>query len=122
MEFSWANDNGLKKEVIPILHQLEVSLNRPVKLVGKEDNTACIIGIKKGYSTALRYLKRHAELSLGFTHEVFYPDRTLSSSRYWAQLTYWDTKCHKGDWMIKELPPRAFFQQAWRLAGLRDTQ
>ena len=114
-----ANDSGLKREVIPILHQLEVSLNRPVKLIGKEDNTACIIAIKKGYSTSLRYLKRHAELSLGFTHEVFYPDRTLGSPRYWAQLTSWDTKSHKGDWMTKELPPRAF-EQAWRLAGLRD--
>ena len=116
-----ANDNGLKKEVIPILHQLEVSLNRPVKLVGKEDNTACIIGIKKGYSTALRYLKRHAELSLGFTHEVFYPDRTLGSPRYWAELSYWDTKLHKGDWMTKELTPCAF-EHAWRLAGMQDAK
>ena len=114
-----ANNNGLEKEVISILHQLEVSLNRPVKLIGKEDNPACIIAIKKGYSTALRYLKRHAELSLGFTHEVFYPDRTMGSPRYWAELTYWDTKLHKGDWMTKELAPRAF-EQAWRMAGLRD--
>lgn len=83
-----ANDSGLKKEAILILHQLEVSLNRPVKLVGKEDNTACIIVIKKSYSTAFRYLKRHCELSLGFTHEVFYPDRTLGTPRYWAELTF----------------------------------
>ena len=116
-----ANDNGPKKEVILLHHQLEVSLNRPVKLVCKEDNTACIIGIKKGYSTALRYLKRHAELSLGFTHEVFYPDRTLGSPRYWAELSYWDTKLHKGHWMTKELIPCAF-EHAWRLAGMQDSQ
>ena len=114
-----ANDSGMKKEIIPILHQLEVSLNGPVKLVGKEDNTACVTAIKKGYSTALRYLKRHAELSLGFTHEVFYPDTMLGAPRYWAQLTYWDTKLHKGDWMTKELQPKAF-EQAWRMAGFRD--
>ena len=53
-----ANDSGLKKEVIPILHQLEVSLNRPVKLIGKEDNTACIIALKKGYSKTLKYEAR----------------------------------------------------------------
>ena len=74
-----ANDSGLKKEVIPVLHQLEVSLNLPVKLICKEDNTACVIAIKKGYSTTLRYLKRHAELSLGFPQEVFFPDRTQGS-------------------------------------------
>ena len=67
-----ANDNGFKKEVIPILHQLEVSLNRPVKLIGKEDNTACVIAIKKGYSTALGYQWWHAELSSVFSYEVFY--------------------------------------------------
>ena len=115
-----ASDAGMKREVIPLLHQLEVSLDRPVKLVGKEDNTACVAALKKGYSTALRYLKRHAELSLGFCHEVFYPDKTYGAPRYWAQLTYWDTKSHKGDWMTKELAPKAF-EVAWRLAGFRDT-
>ena len=114
-----ANDNGLKKEVIPVLHQLEVSLNRPVKLICKEDNTACIAAVKKGYSTALRYLKRHAEISLGFTHEVFFPDRSEGSPRYWSQINYWDTKLHKGDWMTKELPPSAF-ELAWRMAGFRE--
>ena len=116
-----ANDNGLKKEVIPLLHQLEVSLNRPVKLVCKEDNTACITAIQKGYFTALRYLKCHSELSLGFAHETFFPDKTQGSPRYWAEITYWDTKLHKGDWMTKELAPKAF-EQAWLLAGFVDAQ
>ena len=116
-----ANDNGLRKGVITLLHQLEVSLQRPVKLVCKEDNTACITAIQKGYSTALRYLKRHSELSLGFTHETFYPDKTQGSPRYWAEITYWDTKLHKGDWMTKELAPKAF-EQAWLLAGFVDAQ
>ena len=34
-----AQDATLKRDIIPILHQLEVTLGRPVKLVGKEDNT-----------------------------------------------------------------------------------
>ena len=45
-----ANDCGLKREIIPLLHQAEVTLKRAVKLVGKEDNTACIAAIKRGYS------------------------------------------------------------------------
>ena len=112
-----ANDSGLKREVIPLLHQAEVTLRRPVKLVCKEDNTACITAIKRGYSPALRYLKRQAELSLGFSNEVFYPDATDSSApQYWSELTYWDTKSHKGDWMTKELPPKDF-EKACRMAG-----
>ena len=56
-----AHDCGCKREVIPILAQLEVSLNRKVKLAGK------------GYSPALRYLKRHSQCSLGFVNQIFFP-------------------------------------------------
>ena len=114
-----ANDSGLKREVIPLLAQLEVTLRRPVKLVCKEDNTACIAAVKRGYSTALRYLKRHANLSLGFVNEVFYPDKNSGKSRYWAQLAYWESKAHKGDWMTKELAPSCF-EKAKRLAGYAE--
>ena len=113
-----ANDTGLKREVIPILAQLEVTLRRPVKLVCKEDNTQCIAAIKRGYSTALRYLKRHRNCSLGFTNEVFFPDRNEGSPKYWSQITYWESKLHKGDWMTKELSPSPF-EKAKRLAGFR---
>ena len=57
--------------MIPLLDQVETPLGRQVKLVGCEDNTQCIAAIKKGYSQALRYLKRHIQGNLGFTHEVF---------------------------------------------------
>ena len=50
-----ANDSGLKRKVIPVLAQVEVTLQRPVKLVCKENNTACIAAIKRGYSIALRH-------------------------------------------------------------------
>ena len=113
-----AHDTGLKREVIPILAQIKKSLRRPVKLVCKEDNTACIAAIKRGYSPALRYLKRHAELSLGFTTEVFYPEvGNPSAPKYWSELTYWESKSHKGDWMTKELPPKDF-EKAVALAGM----
>ena len=115
-----ANDTGLKREVIPVLAQLEVTLQRAVKLICKEDNTACIAAIKRGYSVALRYLKRHTGCSLGFTNEVFFPDLNEGSPQYWAQINYWESKLHKGDWMTKELPP-ASFEKAKRLAGYIPT-
>ena len=113
-----ANDYGLKREVIPILAQLEVTLDRPVKLVCKDDNVACIAAIKRGFSTALRYLKRHAGLSLGFLNEVFCPNKSDGPPGYWSQLTYWESGLHKGDWMTKELNPNSF-ETAKRLAGFR---
>ena len=66
-----AHDATLKRDVVVILHQLEVTLGRPVELVGKEDNTATIVAIKRGYSPALRYLQRHAQVSLGFVMRYF---------------------------------------------------
>ena len=102
---------------MPILHQIEVTLGRPVKLICKEDNTACIAALKRGYSSALRYLQRHAQLSLGFSHEVFFPDfDNPAAPKYLAELTYWESKLHKGDWTTKELQPRPF-QDAVKLAG-----
>ena len=44
-----AYDATLKRDVIPILLQLEVTLGRSFKLVGKS-NTACIAAVKRGYS------------------------------------------------------------------------
>ena len=112
-----ANDATLKRDIIPILHQIEVTLGRPVKLVCKEDNTACIAALKKGYSPALRYLQRHAQVSLGFSHEVFFPDfNDPAAPKYVSELTYWESKSHKGDCMTKELQPKTF-NDALKLAG-----
>ena len=111
------HDAALKRDVIPLLHQIEITLGRPVKLVGKEDNTACIAAVKRGYSPALRYLQRHAQVSLGFAHEVFHPEwEDNAAPKYLAELAYWESKSHKGDWMTKELPPKDFCH-AVSLAG-----
>jgi hypothetical protein len=108
---------GLKREVIPLLHQMEVSLGRLVRLRGLEDNTQCIAAIQRGYSPALRHLQRHCRLSLGFTHEVFFPDKTdPEAPQYFSKLEYCDTNSQKGDWMTKESPPTKF-QASLRLAG-----
>jgi len=112
-----AQDAALKRDVVPILHQIEVCLGRAVKLVGKEDNTACTAAVQRGYSPALRYLQRHAQVSLGFCNEVFFPDWTDDAApKYLSELSYWESAAHKGDWLTKELAPKDF-QRAVALAG-----
>ena len=54
--------------------------------------------------------------SLGFAHEVFFPDLNEGSPRYWSQITYWESKLHKGDWMTEELSTSSY-EKAKRLAG-----
>ena len=112
-----AQEVGLKKEVIPLLHQMEVSLNRLVLLRGNKDNTQCIAALKRGYSPNLRHLQRHCRLSLGFSHEVFFPDLTdPQAPHYLAKLEYCETAAQKGDWMTKELT-RIKFKGAHELAN-----
>ena len=65
---------------------MEVSLGRLVCLRGLEDNTQFIAAIQRGYSPALRHLQRHCRLSLGFTHEVFFPDRTDPNAPLYLSL------------------------------------
>ena len=86
------HDATLKRGVIlflHILHQIELSLGRPVKLVGKEDNTASIAAVKGIYSPAFGYLSRHAQLSLGFVNEVFHPSWDDNAApKYLSELSY----------------------------------
>ena len=75
-----------------LLESYWITLGRPVKLVGKEDNTACIAAVKRGYSPALRYLQRLAQVSLGFCHEVFHPNwEDEVAPKYLSELTYWES-------------------------------
>ena len=64
----------MRREAIPVLGLVELMLQRPMQLTAYEDNTATITAIRVGYSPALRYLERTARVSLGVTHELFFPD------------------------------------------------
>jgi hypothetical protein len=117
-----ACEAGLKKEVIPMLHQLEVSLGRLVLLQCREDNTQCIAAVRRGYSPALRHLKRHVNLGIGFSNEVFYPDHANPEAlQYWSSLVYCESKAQLGDWMTKELGPKDFKAAVERAGYLRLT-
>ena len=112
-----ANDASLKRDVVHLLYQIEVTLGRLVKLVCKEHNQLCIAAVKRGYSPALRYIQRHAQVSLGFCHEIFHSDwEGDCASKYSAEMTYWESQSHKRDWMTKELSPKDF-EKAKLLTG-----
>ena len=55
------------KEVIPIQDLSEMALNYPVDAILKEDNAAALISANKGYSPAMRGLKRTQRVSIGYT-------------------------------------------------------
>ena len=112
-----AQELGLRKEVIHLLHKMEVSLQRLVLSKGLEDNIACIATMKRGYSPATRHLQHHCRLSLRFSNEVLFPDKTDPDAPFClADLVYCPTDPQKEDWMSKELPPIKF-AAGLKLAG-----
>ena len=58
------------KEVIPIQDLFEMALNYPVDAIPEEDNAAALISANKGYSPAMRGLKRTQRVSIGYIHDV----------------------------------------------------
>ena len=36
----------------------------------------------------------------------FFPDFENRGPKYVSELTYWESKLHKRDWMTEELPPK----------------
>eukprot|EP00972_Heterocapsa_arctica_P011423 1674498-Heterocapsa_arctica.AAC.1 len=51
-------------------------LGREVGLHCLENNTQCIAAVKKGYSAALRHLRRAERIALGVAHEQFFSDNS----------------------------------------------
>ena len=109
---------GLRKMVIPILHQCEVVLGREIKLVCHEDNMQVVQGVARGYSPSLRHLQRHDRLSLGFSFEVFTERDEDGYRRYLAEMKYECSKQQKGDVFTKPLA-RADFESAKSMLGMR---
>ena len=61
---------ALLQEAYPVLNLLELILGRDVTLRMKEDNTATIKVLKKGYSAKLRHVQRTHKLDLGLVKEA----------------------------------------------------
>ena len=101
----------LRQQGIPVQELLVRLMGEDIHVHVMEDNTACISAITKGYSLALRYLKRTQRIDLGFLHEV------LNSENYHLEKV--DTKVHKGDFFTKPLSLPAFREGLERIGIVR---
>ena len=59
---------------VPIQTFLERLLDRAVRLVAMQNNAACVIDVKRGYSRKMAHLPRHQNVSLGSLHERLVED------------------------------------------------
>ena len=105
----------LKEEALALQTLVQTILRRPVPLIVKEDNSACIQAVRKGYSPTLRHLKRTQRISLGDLHETFEGRNAEGSEDGPVKLEHADTKTHKGDVFTKYMSPMAFREAVSRL-------
>ena len=91
-------------------------LQHPVKAELMEDNAATIIAINRGYSLAMRHVKRTQRTSLGLVHDIITEDPPEGEGK--IRLVKANTADHLGDALTKELEPRAF-KDAMTAIGMR---
>ena len=94
------------KEVVPMQDFLEAALGRPVPAVLKEDNSAALIACSKGYSPAMRGLRRTQRVSIGYIHDVISTPATSSTGGVVMEKA--PTATHKGDMFTKPLDTNKF--------------
>ena len=111
----------IKADAIAIQDLFSLILKRPVKMQVLEDNTACITGVNKGYSPALRHLKRRQRTSLGYLHEIFYEQEGQEGSGL-CELCYGPTADHKGDVFTKEIHSVPCFHKRLCALGLHNSR
>ena len=88
---------ALLSEAYPALEIMELMLGRKVKLRCKEDNTATIKVMRKGYSNKLRHVNRTHKLNLGIMKEALENES--------AALEHVETDKQAADIFTKDLPP-----------------
>ena len=79
------------KAALPLGTLWEVLLRRVVSILLRNDNSAAVLDVERGYSRALAYLVKPQRLSLGTLHEEFVEDpanavRKADSRRMLADL------------------------------------
>ena len=100
--------SGLTEDAISLQELVSLVLRKPIPMIVREDNSATILAIKKGYSPSLRALPRQARVSLGSLHELFY-DQDVHDCRHGSlELVHHDGVSHKADIFTKDMPPKAF--------------
>ena len=119
---------GIRNEAAPLQLLIATLIGRPLRARVFEDNEACIVAAKKGYSPSLRHLARHQRIALGSVHETFFGEDDPTEEEVhdrkaiidqWGEmlLEYKDTKEHKGDFFTKELA-RPQFEAAVRMMNV----
>ena len=101
---------ALLQEAYPVRDLLELLLGREVKLRIKEDNTATIKVLKKGYSSKLRHVQRTHKLNLGVVKEAI-DDQSV-------YLEHVETTKQAADIFTKDLAP-AKWPAALELLGIK---
>lgn len=91
------------KEVIPIQDLFEMALNIPINAIMKEDNAAALISANKGYSPAMRGLKRTQRVSIGYIHDVISAKPEPGHGTLVVEKA--PTATHRGDMFTKALDP-----------------
>ena len=103
------------KEVIPIQDLFEMALNYPVDAIRKEDSAASRISANKGYSPAVRGLKRTQRVSTGYIHDVI--SAPAEPGRGTIAVEKQATATHRGDIFNRSLDPGKY-SSALKMIGV----
>ena len=101
------------KDGLPTLILLDALLagaRRPVKLVGKVDNTQAISAVHKGYSKKFKFLERTHRCAIGSVHEL------IESGQLCVEYSLAMT--HGGDGFTKCLSPPSKFIEARKMMSM----
>jgi hypothetical protein len=83
--------------VLPLEETLESLFQKEIPSCTWEDNMACTLVVRSGFSQALRHLQKHHRLAIGMTHETY-----TASHR---ELRHIATERQRADGLTKGMAP-----------------
>ena len=89
-------------ELIPAQELIQEILKKPVTAILKEDNAACIIAVRKGYSPTMRHMRRQHKVSISHLRETIEHDPS-DGVRGRIMVEKASSEEHRGDLFTKEL-------------------
>ena len=104
-------------EVIKTEKILEQIFQRVIRIVGREDNAAAFLAIRRGYSRKLAHMAKHHKVSLSALHEVFYGDPNVVGEikeHEYNTLLQEPTETQRSDILTKPVAPG----RHWELISL----
>ena len=101
-------DIGTFRSAVPFRHVMEQVLDRPGRILGREDNSAAFLAVRRGYSRHLAHMKKHHKLSISALHETFYGDPDVVGEEKlpkYNTLVQEPTKTQRADIYTKPVSP-----------------